>query len=77
MDKVIWSYSFPMKKGMFDNDYVFYDDGRIKHCYDKSNSKFNIEEFVTADRIPLGERYAMLANSPETLKDFIKDTLKL
>lgn len=77
MDHEIWRYSFPMKKGMWDNDYVFYRDGRIMHCYDKNISKFNIEEFVSAEQISLEERNIMLSNAPETLKGIITDILKL
>ena len=77
MDNVIWRYSFPMKKGMFDNDYVFYSDGRIMHCYDKNISKYNIEEFVSAEQIPLEERKVMLENAPKTLKNVIKSILEL
>ena len=77
MDNVIWRFSFPMRKGVLDNDYVFYNDGSIMHCYDKTISKLNIEEFVSAEQIPIDERNIMLTNAPETLKDFIKDTLKL
>lgn len=66
-----------MKKGMFDNDYVFYSDGRIMHCYDKNISKYNIEEFVSAEQIPLEARKMMLENAPEALKNFIKNILKL
>ena len=77
MDNVIWRYSFHMKKGMLDNDYVFYSDGRIMHCYDKNISKYNIEEFVSAEQIPLEERKVMLENAPEEPKDFIKGILKL
>ena len=77
MDNVIWRYPFPMRKGMLDNDYVFYSDGRIMHCYDKSISKYNIEEFVSAEQIPLEARKVMLENAPEALKNFIKNILKL
>ena len=77
MDNAIWRFSFPMRKGILDNDYVFYNDGRIMHCYDKTISKLNIEEFVSAEEISIDERNIMLTNAPETLKDFIKDVLKL
>lgn len=35
-----------MKKGMYDNDYYFYEDGTILHFYDCSMNKLNIEEYV-------------------------------
>lgn len=62
---------------MWDNEYVFYSDGRIMHCYDKNISKFNIEEFVSAKQIPLEERKVMLENAPEASKEFIKRILEL
>ena len=77
MDKVIWRYSFPMRKGVLDNDYVFFSDDRIMHCYDKTISKLNIEEFVSAEQIPIEQRNMMIADAPEALKDFIKDRLKV
>lgn len=77
MDDIIWRFSFPMRKGVLDNDYVFYSDGRILHCYDKTISKINIEEFISAEQIPIEERNTMIANAPETLKDFIKNILEI
>lgn len=49
--KMIWAYQ-SMKKGMYDNDYYFYEDGSILHFYDRSVSKFNIEEQVQPSSIP-------------------------
>ena len=35
-----------MKKGTLDNEYYFYEDGRILHCYDRTQNKLNIEEMA-------------------------------
>ena len=56
----LWAYYFPMKKGEFDNEYYFYENGKILHVYDKSKTKVNIEEFVSASDIPEHERQQII-----------------
>lgn len=34
--KELWLCSLPMKKGIMDDDYRFFDDGTIIHEFDKS-----------------------------------------
>ena len=72
-----WSYSFPMRKGILDDDYYLFEDGRILHSYDKTQSKLNIEEFVSADSIDLHKRQTMLASCPQDNNETIKSILKL
>ncbi len=72
-----WKYSFPMKKGIWDNDYYFYDDGKIRHCYDVNNNSYNNEEYVNAEDIPEKERMEMLQNCPADKQEKIKTFLKL
>ena len=40
-----------MKKGVFDNDYYIYDEGRILHHYDRTINKCDIESYIFSDRI--------------------------
>lgn len=56
-----------MKKGTLDNEYYFYEDGRILHCYDRTQNKLNIEEYVNAKNISERERKIILENCPELL----------
>lgn len=76
-EKYFWSYFFPMRKGVLDDDYYFYEDGRILHSYDKTQAKLNIEEFITADSIDLSKRQTMLAACPIDKLEVIKKILKL
>ena len=48
--KEIWAY-LSMKKGMYDNDYYFYDDGTILHHYDRTMTKLNLESYVLPSSI--------------------------
>lgn len=64
-----WAYNFPMKKGEFDNEYYFYENGQILHIYDKSKTKVNIEEFVSAFDIPERERQQMILDCPDKFKE--------
>ncbi len=73
----IWRYPFPMKKDLWDNDYVFYSDGRIKHIYDRNQKNIGIEEFVSPSSIYLEERKTMLEKCPEDLRERIKSILEL
>lgn len=72
MDKnYVWSYSFPMKKGDKDNDYYFYEDGRILHFYDINQNKYNIEEYVKASDISNKEKEIMTEACPEEFRELI------
>ena len=73
----IWSYFFPMKKGIFDDDYYFYEDGRILHSYDRTQQKLNIEEYVTADSISIEKRMEMLESCPPDKYNIVKSILKI
>lgn len=66
-----------MRKGILDDDYYFYEDGRILHSYDKTQTKLNIEEYVTADSIDLNKRQLMLASCPDEKYNLIKRILEL
>ena len=72
-----WMYSFPMQKGILDDDYYFYEDGRILHCYDKTQSKLNVEEYVIASSISEDIRTAMLQACPLDKKEIITKILQL
>ncbi|MBD5371596.1 MAG: hypothetical protein HDR80_10755 [Bacteroides sp.] len=76
-EKYYWSYFFPMRKGILDDDYYFYEDGRILHSYDKTQSKLNIEEYVTPEAIDLCKKQTMLAACPKDKVETIKRILKL
>ena len=73
----LWKYSFPMKKGIFDNEYYFYEDGNIIHFYDRNQNKFNIEEIVSPSSISEEEKLIMLESCPDDLKETIKHMLQL
>ncbi len=66
-----------MRKGILDDDYYFFEDGRILHSYDKTQSKLNIEEYVLADSIPFEKRRAMLEACPDDKYALIKSILRL
>ena len=76
-EKYYWSYSFPMRKGILDDDYFFFKDGRILHSYDKTQSKLNVEEFITADSIDINKRQTMVAVCPQEKVETIKRMLNL
>lgn len=66
-----------MRKGILDDDYLFYDNGKILHSYDKTQTKLNIEEFISADSIPLEKKKIMLENCPKDKYDIVKSILEL
>lgn len=74
-NKYFWGYSFPMKKGNLDNEYYFYEDGRILHCYDRTQNKLNIEEYVKIQDISESERKIILEKCPEKHINKIKKIL--
>ncbi|WP_294455790.1 hypothetical protein [uncultured Bacteroides sp.] len=78
--KLLWRCILPMKKGVLDNDYAFYDDGTIVHEYDKSMYKLedmNIETPVSADSIQDDIKQQIMEQCPEELKEQITKMLKI
>lgn len=79
MDKgYFWAY-LSMKKGMLDNDYYFYDDGKILHHYDQTMQKHDLEVYVAADDIPETDKQKILdrciSECPEKIVDRIREIL--
>lgn len=70
-----WSYSFRMKKGLLDNDYYFYENGKILHIFDKTQNKLNIEKYVSASDIPEHERLQIIEKCPPEFKERINEML--
>ena len=57
--KLIWAYH-SMRKGTYDNDYYFYEDGTILHRYDLSVQKYNLESYISPDKIPDSEKVKII-----------------
>lgn len=58
--KQIWAY-LSMKKGMYDNDYYFYDDGTILHHYDRTMTKMDLESYVLPSSISDSEKEKIIS----------------
>lgn len=56
----IWAF-YSMKKGTLDNNYYFYDDGKILHEYDQSQNKLNMEQFILPSEISPREKKKILS----------------
>ena len=63
--------------GFLDNDYIFYDDGRIKHLYDQNAYKPNQIRWLKASEISESQKYKILEKCPEDYKERIKIALEL
>ena len=59
--KLIWAY-LSMKKGTYDNDYYFYEDGSVLHHFDRTIGKLDIEEYINPSNIPDIEKEKILSN---------------
>ena len=73
MDNEICTIS--IGKGVLDDDYTFYEDGRIFHFYDQSAFKLNQEKWITADEIADHTKTKILDKCNEEFKGRIKDIL--
>ena len=74
MSKEIITISVP--KGDLDNDYTFYEDGKIHHVYDQSIYKPNLEAWITARAISPADREKILKECPQEHKSKIAAILK-
>ena len=78
--KELWLCSLPMKKGILDDDYRFFDDGTIIHEFDKSQYKLedlNLQKKVLAKDIPINVKLQIMELCPVELKTKIANILEL
>ena len=64
--KEIVTISIP--KGDLDNDYTFFEDGKIRHNYDQSVYKLGLEAWITPRNITDGDKEKILKACPKELK---------
>lgn len=60
--KEIVTISVP--KGDLDNDYTFFEDGKIRHNYDQNVNKMGLEAWISARNIPAADREKILKVCP-------------
>ena len=68
-----------MKKGQWDNDYRFYEDGTIEHEYDLSVTKYNLVSKISPSDIDERDRSAILERidgCPKEWQAFVVNLLK-
>ncbi len=62
--------------GQLDNDYTFFEDGKVRHNYDQSIYKPNLETWLNAASIPDNEKEKILKACPPEYKTRITTLLK-
>jgi hypothetical protein len=72
--KEIVTVSVP--KGELDNDYTFFEDGKIRHNYDQNVNKTGLEAWISARNIPPADRENILKACPVGLRTKISAILK-
>ena len=72
--KEIVTISIP--NGELDNDYTFFEDGKIRHNYDQSVYKPNLESWLNASNISDAEKTKILKECPPGFKAKITSLLK-
>lgn len=78
--KSIWLCQLPLKKGLWDNDYRFYDDGTIEHEYDLSVKKMNLVSKIQPNEIDARDRLAIInriIECPEEWRMFVLSLLNV
>ena len=73
--KQIWAY-LSMKKGTYDNDYYFYEDGTILHHYDRTMTKLDIDEYVSPSCISEDEKEKIMTKCKEECSNDIVEQIK-
>jgi hypothetical protein len=63
-------------KGDLDNDYTFFEDGKIRHNYDQNINKMGLEAWITPRSIPESDREKILKACPLQFRAKITALLK-
>jgi hypothetical protein len=74
MDKEICTIC--LGDGVLDDDYTFYNSGKIKRFYDRNSFKFNIEEWIDAKNIPASKKAEILEKCEMGFREIIEQKLK-
>ena len=61
--------------GWLDDDYTFYEDGKIKRSYDKNSFSYNITDWITPNEISDNKKLKIIENCPSDKKQIIKEKL--
>jgi hypothetical protein len=72
--KEIVTISVP--KGELDNDYTFYEDGKIRHNYDQNATKTSLEAWISARIILDADKEKILKSCPQEFKNKITTILR-
>jgi hypothetical protein len=72
--KEIVTISVP--NGELDNDYTFFEDGKIRHNYDQSVYKSNLETWLNPGNISDKEKEKILKECPQQFKAKITAILR-
>lgn len=71
----LWCYSRKPRKGLLEDDFYFYSDGRILRVYDRTINKLNLEEWVTKDFFLKEEIADIIKRCPNEYKNHTKNVL--
>jgi hypothetical protein len=62
---------------MLDDDYTFYEDGKVKHYYDQNAWSLNNEEWLDPSKITDSIKHKLLEKCPEESKEEVKKLLNM
>jgi hypothetical protein len=73
LEKIICTVD--IREGMFDNDFTFYEDGRIKRYYDKNSFNYDNTDWVSSNQIRESHKTKILERLEGKLLEKIKAIL--
>ena len=71
----IWAFH-TMRKGMYDNDYYFYEDGTILRHYDRTMNNLDIEVYVSPSDIADSDKEKIISKCEEECSEEIVNQIK-
>lgn len=74
--KLIWAYYSTVRQNL-DNDYYFYEDGTILHHYDRTMTKWDIEEYVLPANITDNDKQKIMAKCKLECSEDIVEKIKM
>lgn len=73
--EIIWTYYSIVRQNL-DNDYIFYKDGTILHHYDRTMTKWDLEEYINPSDLSESEKAKIISKCDSECNQEVVNQIK-